>query len=134
MYDEERQQQIGKNSTAIIVSSILRHSRDLNVLPDLIPSRRQWDCNYQMKACCSMSCKNAICDGYCGETTIQESLLYYGAYVSQGLIRRTVRFNDYNGAREVIIDTDRPKLEPDLLRTSLLLGIQGKKMVCTNYR
>jgi hypothetical protein len=113
------------DANAMIIKSA-HYQRQLKLLPKLIPSRRQWDCNYKMKNCCKNSCKNALCDGYCGETSVQESLLYYGAYVSQGLIRRVVSFNDYDGAREILIDTDRPNLKPDLVETAELLGLKGE--------
>jgi hypothetical protein len=37
-----------------------------------------------------------------------------------------VPFNDFNGAREILIDTDRPSSKPDLLETAELLGLQGE--------
>jgi hypothetical protein len=102
--------------------------RKLFVSKEYIPSRRQWDCNYRNLTCCNnIDCPKAICDGYCGETTIQEVLLYYGSYVSQGLIRRTVQFNDHHGALEILIDTDQPYRKPDLLQTALKLGLDVDK-------
>jgi len=56
--------------------------------------------------------------------SVQEALLYFGAYVSQGLVRRAVGYNDKTrGAREILIATDRPRLKPDLLKTARLVGL-----------
>jgi len=54
---------------------------------------------------------------------LQEALLYYGAYVSQGMIRRIVPFNDKDTAQDILIDTDQPQVKPDFAETSRLLGL-----------
>ena len=87
-------------------------------------NRLQWDCNFVNKPCCDeASCPNAICDGYCGSASLQEALLLYGAYVSQGMIRRIVPFNDKDTAQDILIDTDRPGVKPDFAETARLLGL-----------
>lgn len=80
-----------------------------------IPGRRQWDCDYMSKACapqgrdddgtcncgdwqCSRAqqcfCEQAFqqpqCDGFCGETSAQEASLWFGAYVTQGVMRHLI--------------------------------------------
>jgi hypothetical protein len=100
-----------------------RHRRHLNVVESNLPNRVQWDCNFRSTNCCNedeTSGCSAICDGYCGEVTLQEILLYYGAYVSQGLIRRMVETNDGSGAIEILIESG----EPDIVTTAQLLGLQ----------
>lgn len=87
-------------------------------------NRLQWDCNFVNKSCCNeASCSSAICDGYCGSASLQEALLFYGAYVSQGMIRRIVAFNDKDTAQDILIDTHRPLLKPDFAETARLLGL-----------
>ncbi|GFH56473.1 predicted protein [Chaetoceros tenuissimus] len=100
--------------------------RNLKLKPVSIPNRMQWDCNFANSACCDASCNTAICDGYCGSVTLQETLLTYGAYVSQGIIRRVVAFNDKDDARDILIDTHRPNFQPDLATTAQMLGLDTK--------
>lgn len=80
-----------------------------------IPVRRQWDCNYMNIACspepkslsvadgtchcgewqclradlclCGQVPAEHLCDGYCGETSAQEAVLWFGAYITQGVMR-----------------------------------------------
>lgn len=100
--------------------------RDLKLNPINIPNRMQWDCNFSNTSCCHASCNTAICDGYCGSVTLQETLLAYGAYVSQGLIRRALEFNDKDDARDILIASDRPNVQPDLAKTARMLGLDTK--------
>lgn len=107
--------------------SIHSHShRNLKLKPVSVPNRIQWDCNYSNTSCCDETCNTAICDGYCGSVTLQETLLAYGAYVSQGMIRRVVEFNDKDDARDILIDTHRPNFQPDLASTAKMLGLDTK--------
>lgn len=93
----------------------------------LIPSRKQWDCNFGGQTCCQPSCRRKkryhnkiICDGYCGSVAVQESLLFYGAYVSQGWIRRTVASNDDAYAVEILFESRR---KPEIQVVAELLGL-----------
>jgi hypothetical protein len=73
--------------------------------------------------CTNNSNRPLVCDGYCGEASIQESTLFFGPYISQGVIRRALKFNDIESAREILIDTDHPNLKPDLAKTAVVLGL-----------
>ncbi len=57
---------------------------------------------------------NPSCLGYCGSNSVQQSSLWQGAYVSQGLIRRLAKNNDIALATEILINPGRgaPDLEP----------------------
>ena len=101
--------------------------RELKLRHTNIPNRLQWDCNYSNSACCSSNCNNAICDGHCGSTTLQEALLCYEGHASQSLIRRLLAFNDNDSAQDILIDTDRPNKKPDLSLTARTLGLDKKE-------
>ena len=118
----------------LLITLVAVHSRQLKSSSqswktDLIQGielRKQWHCNFVGKSCCKQHCNTAICDGYCGSVSLQESLLYYGAYVSQGIIRRIVQFNDKESAQDILIATDRPNQKPDFEKTAKLLGLDPK--------
>jgi hypothetical protein len=102
---------------------------------DLDESLTIEDCRYGENQCAlvdGLSQPNASCvtkpdcSGYCGSASIQESLLYYGAYVSQGTIRRAITFNDKMTAKEILIASHIPNQKPDLLETAKVLGLNGK--------
>ena len=98
--------------------------RKLKNYASFIRPRIQWDCNFNAESCCKQSCNSANCDGYCGSVSLQESLLFYGGYASQGLIRRLVITNDVDsGAREILIATPNPTKRPSLTKTAQLLGL-----------
>ena len=61
---------------------------------------------------------NPNCSGYCGSASVQQSSLWQGAYVSQGLIRRLAENNDTSLATEILIDPggDTPDLETAVSR------------------
>lgn len=122
----DQQDMVDDQEQASTSSASSSTNRQLLLAPSDIPSRRQWDCNFRMQSCCSDQCSNAQCDGYCGEVSLQEALLYYGAYVSQGWIRRIRPSNDKTNARDVLIATPYPNQQPDLLETARTLGLQGQ--------
>ena len=114
-----------ESTSPTIVDELIHSTRNLKLKPASIPNRMQWDCNYSNTSCCDTSCNTAICDGYCGSVTLQETLLTYGAYVSQGMIRRVVEFNDKDDARDILIDT-HTNFQPDLATTAQMLGLDTK--------
>jgi hypothetical protein len=102
-------------------------------LLDVSP-RLQWECNFLAADCCvEKSCSAvAICDGYCGSVTLQETLLYYGAYASQGMIRRTL--SDKVDAREILIATYDRVNRPELALTAQALGLGTVEWYAKNWK